>query len=61
MPTIEDIEELGVKIESNYFNMPKLISNRLKPLKERMVKVDINNNWEKLVEEGYTVFSSFPI
>jgi DNA modification methylase len=61
MPTIDDIEELGVKIESNYFNLPKLKNNMHKPLKERMVKVDINNNWEKLVNEGYTVFSSFPI
>ena len=62
MPTSDDIEDLGVKIESKFLNLlPELKSNRLKPLKERMVTVDMNNNWEKLVEEGFTVFSSFPI
>ncbi len=61
MPTSLDIEELGVRVESKFLNLPKITSNRLKPLKERMVTVDINNNWGKLVEEGFTVFSSFPI
>ena len=61
LPTILDIEELGVRVESKFLNLPKITSNRLKPLKERMVTVDINNNLGKLVEEGFTVFSSFPI
>jgi hypothetical protein len=61
MPTSDDIEELGVKIESKFLNFPNLKVNRLKPLKERMVTVDLNTNLDKLVEDGFTVFSSFPL
>jgi len=61
MPTSDDIEELGVKIESKFLNFLNLKVNRLKPLKERMVTVDLNTNLDKLVEDGFTVFSSFPI
>ena len=61
MPTFEDIEKMGVRIESKFLNFPYLKVNRLKPLKERLVTVDLNTNLDKLVQDGFTVFSSFPI
>jgi hypothetical protein len=62
MPTVLDIEELGVKIESKLINSGIEVQSRseAKKLKNRMIKVDFENNINQLIEEGFTILSSFP-
>lgn len=63
MPTLEDIEELGVRLNSKsiLFQIPIVKNKKMTLLKETMKKVDLDKNLDSLAENGYTIFSSFPL
>jgi DNA modification methylase len=62
MPTSLDIEELGVTLETKMINSGLEFIKRTdsKKLKNRMTKVDFENNINQLIGDGFTIFSSFP-